>query len=69
MATKQTVSEAEYLRHVDEYDGICLACGKWKYGGVEPDAQGYKCPECGEHQVMGAEDALLMGDIEVEEFK
>lgn len=37
--------------------GICLACGE-QTDSVEPDAQGYKCPSCGEWKVMGLEMAM-----------
>jgi hypothetical protein len=39
-------------------DGICLACGADAYG-VEPDARGYTCEECGNPEVMGAQDLLM----------
>jgi hypothetical protein len=40
--------------------GICLACGE-EQEGCEPDARNYECEACGERQVFGAEEALLMG--------
>ena len=43
-----------------EDDGFCIACGAEAYG-VEPDAQGYLCEECGEEAVCGAEQLLLEG--------
>jgi hypothetical protein len=43
----------------DEHMGFCLACGAEAYG-VEPDARGYRCEECGEPRVFGAEEILLM---------
>ena len=58
------LSEDEYLRHRDDYDGCCAACGEWTIGGVEPDAQNYECDACGIDQVFGAEQLLLMGKIE-----
>jgi hypothetical protein len=33
-----TITEEEYHDHVEGSDGICLACGEWTEGGVEPDA-------------------------------
>ena len=36
-----------------EYPGFCLECGA-DADGVEPDAVGYVCHECGAHAVMGA---------------
>lgn len=39
--------------------GICLACGE-DAEGCEPDARRYECEACGEKQVYGAEELLLM---------
>ena len=39
--------------------GFCLACGN-DVLGVEPDARAYECEACGERQVYGAEELLLM---------
>ena len=43
----------------DDNMGFCLACGEEAFG-VEPDARGYECESCGEHQVYGAEELLIM---------
>ena len=40
--------------------GMCLACGNVQ-GGCKPDAHNYLCEECGEHEVMGMQDAVLTG--------
>ena len=40
--------------------GFCTSCGAY-HEGCEPDARGYKCEECGEHKVFGAEEIILMG--------
>ena len=42
----------------DEYMGFCVKCGEEAYG-VEPDARKYKCEECGELAVYGAEELLI----------
>jgi len=39
--------------------GFCLSCGA-QADGVEPDARGYTCEECGEAKVYGAEEIILM---------
>lgn len=44
----------------DENMGFCLSCGA-DTDGVEPDARQYKCSSCGELQVYGAEEILIMG--------
>lgn len=63
--TKRTItlSEDEYLEHCDSDDGVCLACGDWTAGGVEPDARNYPCDRCRARQVFGAEEALVMGNL------
>jgi hypothetical protein len=61
------LSEVEYLDHCDSYDGLCLGCGDWTTGGVEPDAEGYLCEACDERKVIGAELALIRGLLDFEE--
>jgi predicted RNA-binding Zn-ribbon protein involved in translation (DUF1610 family) len=39
------------------------SCGEIAYN-VEPDAEKYKCEACGEKQVYGAEQILIMGNVE-----
>jgi len=39
--------------------GFCLACGA-DAEGVEPNARGYECEECGARKVYGAEECLIM---------
>ena len=40
--------------------GFCLAC-KEEADGCEPDAREYECESCGEREVYGASEILLMG--------
>lgn len=42
-----------------ENPGFCLTCGN-EASGVEPDARNYECKACGEEQVFGAEELLLV---------
>jgi len=39
--------------------GVCTACGA-ETDGCEPDARNYECDDCGEREVFGAEELLLM---------
>jgi len=39
--------------------GFCLACGN-EQEGCEPDARNYECESCGDKQVFGAAELLLM---------
>ena len=43
----------------DDNLGFCIECGA-EVQGVEPDARSYKCEECGEYGVYGAEELLLI---------
>lgn len=51
----------EVLAAVEDGDnvGFCLACGAENWG-VEPDARKYKCSDCSEWKVYGAEEILIM---------
>jgi len=57
------VSEADYLDAAESYLGWCQDCKEFTTSHVEPDAVGYKCDMCDQPQVVGAEQALLMGII------
>ena len=39
--------------------GFCVACGEDR-GGCEPDAERYPCESCGENQVYGATELMMM---------
>jgi len=56
-------TEEDFRYHQDNNDGICLECGEWTDGGVEPDAEGYTCEECGCDSVCGADQALILGEL------
>ena len=40
--------------------GFCLACME-EADGCEPDAREYECESCGEREVYGASEILMMG--------
>ena len=61
------IGEEDYHDHVEGSDGICLSCGEWKYGDCEPDAENYRCDECGAMEVMGVEMAMVAGHIQLVE--
>jgi len=44
--------------HEDDCIGFCIDCGA-ETSGVEPDAKGYPCDECGSNAVYGAEQLLF----------
>ena len=38
--------------------GFCIKCG-FEQDGCEPDAREYRCENCGEHAVFGAEELII----------
>ncbi len=44
----------------DDNSGFCLSCGFEHCGGVEPDARNHPCDHCGELDVFGAEELLII---------
>ena len=52
----------EYQELCDDYCGLCLHCGEIA-DSTEPDAEEYECDSCGRNQVIGMENALMMGYI------
>lgn len=46
-------------RHTLDDPGFCAACGA-DAEGVEPDARRYRCDQCGELAVYGAEELLIL---------
>ena len=58
----------EYEENVEENNGFCTTCKKITvFGGCEPDAREYECPDCGNSTVYGTEEALIMGVIKIDE--
>ena len=59
-----TISEEEFEQLNENSGGICLACGATQEGDLEPDAENRECESCGENQLFGIEQALIMGRID-----
>ena len=59
------MSEEEFLDACDSFRGWCTNCKDFTRDCTEGDAEGYDCPVCEEDTVMGAEQALLMGEISI----
>lgn len=58
------MSEAEYADMLDNNGGFCVKCRSECFG-VEPDARKYHCDSCGEDDVYGVEELLMMGLVEI----
>jgi hypothetical protein len=65
MENKMRFSYEDFRAHENNYDGYCTKCGSIQHGNTEPDAEGYECSKCGEMAVLGMDNALCMGFIEV----
>ena len=62
---KINLTEEEFREYRDEYFGFCTSCGELEEGGVEPDARGYECGSCEKNSVIGLEEALITGHINI----
>jgi predicted RNA-binding Zn-ribbon protein involved in translation (DUF1610 family) len=56
---RPTTDEIIAAVEADDLIGFCLACGD-EVRPVEPDGRKQQCESCGEHQVYGADELLLM---------
>ena len=59
------ISEERYHEACNSYEGYCTRCKDFTRFETEPDAEGYECPDCEENTVMGTEQALLMGLLDI----
>lgn len=59
VTTDRIIEAAERGMSTLDNPGICLACGA-DADGCEPDARRYECEACGERQVYGAEELVMM---------
>ena len=61
-----SISEERYHEACDSYEGYCTECKDFTRETTEPDAEGYDCPKCDGDTVMGAEQAMITGEVEIE---
>jgi hypothetical protein len=59
------VSEVDYADATENYLGYCTECCEFTTSECEPDAEDYTCDSCEGNTVVGAENALIMGLIEI----
>lgn len=56
------LTEAEFQQFDNENAGYCSTCDEvTKDSCVEPDAEDYECPKCGDFSVMGMQRAIICG--------
>ena len=58
----RTFTLAQIEEASDLQCGFCLACGHMQ-DCCEPDARKYRCDDCKEQQVDGAEELMFMGRV------
>lgn len=58
------LTENTYHQLNNDYMGLCHNCGNVA-DCCEPDARNYACEACGENQVFGTDESLVMGKIEL----
>ena len=61
------VTLSDYEEAAESYLGFCPDCREFTRDRTEPDADHYDCPDCKNTNVVGAENALIMGLIEFKE--
>jgi len=59
------VTQRSYENACENYRGFCIKCKKFTRDCTEPDAEGYDCPKCKGKTVIGAENALVMGIVDI----
>lgn len=59
------VSECDYYEACEGSLGWCPDCGEFTRDCTEPDAEKYDCPVCSANNVVGAEQALILGLIDI----
>lgn len=52
----------------EDHLGWCVKCKDWTHDCAEPDAHKYECPVCECKSVYGAEEAVLLGLITIDEY-
>ena len=59
------ITEAELRQADNDSQGWCTSCEEFTRDCTEPDAEDYDCPKCEQNTVVGAQQALLMGAIDI----
>jgi len=61
------LTEEEFREGNEGGLGYCVACGEEREDYTDPDAERCKCESCGQHQVYGLDNLLIMGHIDITE--
>lgn len=57
-------TQDQLLGMTNEHPGGCTQCGEYAEG-VEPDASGYECENCGADAVEGIDNLMMRDMVEV----
>jgi hypothetical protein len=63
----KTISASEYKEFCNDYMGFCTDCQDFTRECTEPDAEDYDCPECEQNTVVGTEQAMVLGLLDIED--
>lgn len=63
-AVRAKATEAQLMGFTLDDAGHCIKCGSEAYG-VEPDAEWYRCENCGTDAVFGLQTLLFMDLVDI----
>lgn len=55
----------EYTEMREDYCGVCMNCGEITWDGCEPDMTNGPCESCDMEKVMGIEEMLMAGRVQI----
>ncbi len=55
----KTITEAEYMAALNDFQGWCTTCEAISGESCEPDAENYHCDVCDNNTVRGMEMAII----------
>ena len=61
-----TLTYSQFAHASDQFEGYCTHCKALTRYHTEPDAEGYDCPDCERLTVMGIDQALIYGLIDID---
>ena len=59
------ITMAEFRKADNDSQGWCTSCEDFTRDCTEPDAEEYDCPICDENTVAGAQQAIVLGFLDI----